>query len=541
MSTSVSVFARFRPPNEQEVRSETVNGGEEGNYIVAEKFEDNVVRVKTFNSMKEFKFNHVFTAEDSQTSVYRRTAKQLIPGLLQGINASVMAYGQSGSGKTYSMFGPTFQIGGRRTAQPQVNETSAQMGIIPRAMDDLFYQIELASTETVQFAVHVGFVQIYNEKVTDLIVPETGRLKVRQNQSGEWFIDSSIVCVSTTEDVMLQIERGLNNRITKSTSLNDVSSRSHAILRISVIKHDLSDGSSYPARIDFCDLAGSESAYKSMASSDTLREAGFINKSLLHLREVINYLGRRKRNSGNRHLMYRNSNLTKLLYDSLGGNSNSLLLLNVSPHAYNSMETVATLKFGTTAQRIMNFVVVQKYLSGKELQKACERAKQRVTAQEFLIRKKSKEIRRNHALMMEVLSQIDRASPLYAQLQLRLPHVIQCDAQVNKNWGKLLLPEILLLQIFAMAGCATSVSSIFVCKDWRNFLTDDKETNQFWSAVGKNEGVEKGECFRGTVVDFVMKHIREKQRKLREKFEDDLKHFRNAGGLSLVGGGIYAQ
>ena len=539
-SNTVNVFCRLRPPNERERESETLplRGIHElqDSTIVAEKVDDNVVCMKMGIGVQQFKYTHIFGSVDSQASVYRRTARHLIPGLLCGVNASVMAYGQSGSGKTYTMFGSTFEIGERRAVFPESDDLATQMGIIPRAMDDLFYQIQLASTESTRFDVALSFIQIYNESVTDLIVPETGPLKVRQRQGGAWYVKSSSVPVSMTKDVMIQIEHGLKNRITKSTCLNDVSSRSHAILRISVTKHDLLNGSTYRAQIDFCDLAGSENASKSMASSTTLREAGYINKSLLYLREVIDYLGTRRKNSGFRHLIYRNSNLTKLLYESLGGNSNSILLLNVSPHVYHATETLATLRFGSTAQKIVNFVVPQKLVTGKDLKQACRRAKHRIEAQNFLIRKKSKEVRRNRALIMEVLSQVDRSSELYAQLCFRVPRILQQNAPANRYWGKQLLPEVLFLRVLSFAGCSTSVSSIFVCKDWHQLLTDDGETGRFWSALGKSEEILEA-VTRQKIIEYTMKEYREKMEAARKRFESELNTFRACNALSLTPAG----
>jgi len=321
--------------------------------------------------------------------------------------------------------------------------------------------------------------------------------------------------------------------------LNDVSSRSHAILRISVVKHDHLDGSSYPAQIDFCDLAGSESANKSMVSYDTLREAGYINQSLLYLRDVINYLGARKKNNGIRHVIYRNSNLTKLLYESLGGNSNSILLLNASPHLYNATETLATLKFGSTAQKVVNTVVAQKLVTGEDLQRACKLAKQRIEAQNVMIRKKTKEVRRNRSLMIEVMSRVDHSSALYAELCLRVPKLLQFDAQVNKHWGKQLLPAELFLRVLTFAGCFTSVSSIFVCKDWHQLLTNDNHTGLFWSALGTREGMHKS-VTRTKIIDYIMSDYRKKIEAVRKRLSSELTTFRGCEGLSLTPAGAMA-
>jgi hypothetical protein len=137
---------------------------------------------------------------------------------------------------------------------------------------------------------------------------------------------------------------------------------------------------------------------------------------------------------------------------------------------------------------------------------------------------------------MEVLSQVDRSSELYAQLCSRVPCILQQNAPVNRHWGKQLLPEVLFLRVLSFAGCSTSVSSIFVCKDWHQLLTDDGETGRFWSALGKSDDKLEAVTLQ-KIIEYTMKEYRGQIEAVRKRFESELSTFCACNALSLTPAG----
>uniref|UniRef100_A0A5B6YLE4 Putative kinesin-4-like n=1 Tax=Davidia involucrata TaxID=16924 RepID=A0A5B6YLE4_DAVIN len=277
---------------------------------------------------KIFSFNKVFGSSATQEEVFSDT-QPLIRSVLDGYNVCIFAYGQTGSGKTYTMTGPK-------------ELTEESLGVNYRALSDLFH-ISEQRKDTISYDVSVQMIEIYNEQVRDLLVTDgfNKRLEIRNSsQKGINVPDANIVPVSSTSDVIYLMNLGQKNRAVSSTAMNDRSSRSHSCLTVHVQGRDLTSGTILRGCLHLVDLAGSERVDKSEVVGDRLKEAQHINKSLSALGDVISSLSQK-----NSHVPYRNSKLTQLLQDSLGGQAKTLMFVHISPELDAIGETISTLKF----------------------------------------------------------------------------------------------------------------------------------------------------------------------------------------------------
>ncbi|KAK9919932.1 hypothetical protein M0R45_028505 [Rubus argutus] len=271
---------------------------------------------------KSFSFNKVFGPFSTQEEVFSDT-QPLIRSVLDGYNVCIFAYGQTGSGKTYTMTGPN-----------EITEES--QGVNYRALSDLFHLSELRK-DTIHYGISVQMLEIYNEQVRDLLAVDEIR---NSSQNGINVPEANLVPVSSTSDVIYLMNLGHKNRAVGSTAMNDRSSRSHSCLTVHVHGKDLTSGSLLRGCMHLVDLAGSERVDKSEVTGDRLKEAQHINKSLSALGDVIASLAQR-----NSHVPYRNSKLTQLLQDSLGGQAKTLMFVHISPEYEALGETLSTLKF----------------------------------------------------------------------------------------------------------------------------------------------------------------------------------------------------
>ncbi|OVA02592.1 Calponin homology domain [Macleaya cordata] len=270
---------------------------------------------------KSFSFNKAFGPSATQEEVFLDT-QPLIRSVLDGFNVCIFAYGQTGSGKTHTMTGP--------------NElTEETQGVNFRALNDLFLLSEQRK-ETFHYEVSVQMMEIYNEQVRDLLVTD----EIRNSSQGLNVPDANLVPVASTSDVIELMNVGQKNRAVGSTALNDRSSRSHSCLTVHVQGRDLTSGTTLRGCMHLVDLAGSERVNKSEVTGDRLKEAVHINKSLSALGDVISALAQK-----NSHVPYRNSKLTQLLQDSLGGQAKTLMFVHISPEPDAVGETLSTLKF----------------------------------------------------------------------------------------------------------------------------------------------------------------------------------------------------
>lgn len=297
---------------------------------------------------KSFTYDFVFDPSTEQEEVFNTAVAPLIKDIFRGYNATVLAYGQTGSGKTYSM-GSTF------TAE-QVNEST--VGIIPRVIQLLFKEIDQRSD--FEFFLKVSYLEIYNEEILDLLCSsreKAPQINIREDpKEGIKIVGLTEKTVFVALDTVSCLEQGNNSRTVASTAMNSQSSRSHAIFTISIEQRKKNDmNSSFRSKLHLVDLAGSERQKKTKAEGDRLKEGININRGLLCLGNVISALGDDKKSG---FVPYRDSKLTRLLQDSLGGNSHTLMIACVSPADSNLEETLNTLRYADRARKIKNKPIV---------------------------------------------------------------------------------------------------------------------------------------------------------------------------------------
>lgn len=343
---NIKVVCRFRPFNQKEARMRP---------MMCASFDPDGKTV-TINSENEaqsslsFTFDNVFQPEVSQAIVYERAAKNIIDSVLEGFNGTVFAYGQTSSGKTFTMTGPSI-------------DDEELKGIIPRMVRTVFDTIA-DSPDHLEFTVKVSYAEIYMEKIRDLIDTTKTNLKIHEDRSrGVYIADLTEEYVSEEGEVYKIIETGGCNREVGSTNMNEYSSRSHSIFSLTVTQNNTVDYSARTGKMYLVDLAGSEKVLKTGAENKRLEEAKAINKSLTMLGIVIFSLTEGKAS----HTPYRDSKLTRVLQDSLGGNSKTTLIITCSPHSYNEAETLSTLRFGTRAKAVKNKPIINRELTVDEL------------------------------------------------------------------------------------------------------------------------------------------------------------------------------
>nr|XP_025951823.1 chromosome-associated kinesin KIF4A isoform X2 [Dromaius novaehollandiae] len=298
---------------------------------------------------KSFTYDYVFDPLVEQEEVFNTAVAPLIRGIFKGYNATVLAYGQTGSGKTYSM-------GGTYTAN---QEHEPSVGVIPRVIKLLFKEKE--QRQDWEFILKVSYLEIYNEDILDLLCPSRERsaqISIREDpKEGIKIIGLTERNVTCAQDTVFCLEQGNNSRTVASTAMNSQSSRSHAIFTISVDQKKKNDkNSSFHSKLHLVDLAGSERQKKTKAEGDRLKEGININRGLLCLGNVISALGDENKKGG--FVPYRDSKLTRLLQDSLGGNSHTLMIACVSPADSNLEETLNTLRYADRARKIKNKPIV---------------------------------------------------------------------------------------------------------------------------------------------------------------------------------------
>ncbi|KAK9268772.1 hypothetical protein L1049_000534 [Liquidambar formosana] len=314
---TIRVYCRVRPflPGQLNGQSTVDYIGENGNIMIVNPFKQGR------DARRVFAFNKVFGTSVTQEQIYA-DSQPLIRSVLDGFNVCIFAYGQTGSGKTYTMSGPDL------TAE----ET---WGVNYRALRDLF-QMSKNRMDIIEYEVGVQMIEIYNEQVRDLLV------NIRNNSqlNGLNVPDASLVPVTCTQDVLDLMRIGQGNRAVGATALNERSSRSHSVLTVHIQGKELVSGSILRGCLHLVDLAGSERVDKSEAVGERLKEAQHINRSLSALGDVISALAQKST-----HIPYRNSKLTQVLQDSLGGHAKTLMFVHINPEANAIGETISSLKF----------------------------------------------------------------------------------------------------------------------------------------------------------------------------------------------------
>ena len=275
---------------------------------------------------KHYAFDVAFGPDSTQQEVYDKTARSLVRKVVEGYNACCFAYGATGAGKTFTMMG-----------------NLEHMGVIPLTLEDLML-LTAEGAEEQDFRITMQYVEIYNEKIKDLLNPSDANLDVREIPSkGTYVAGASDKPVASPTEMMELIHQGNLYRTTESTRCNEVSSRSHAVLQMTVqSKSRYTEGASKVAKLNMIDLAGSERQSRTDNKGMRLTEGANINRSLLALGNCINALADRAKKAS--HVPYRDSKLTRLLKDSLGGNCLTTMIANVSPSFDQFDETLNSLK-----------------------------------------------------------------------------------------------------------------------------------------------------------------------------------------------------
>ncbi|XP_062867429.1 kinesin family member 4 [Trichomycterus rosablanca] len=293
---------------------------------------------------KAFTYDYVFDPTTEQEEVFNASVSPLLSGLFKGYNATVLAYGQTGSGKTFSM-------GGTYTS---AQENEPTVGVIPRVVRKIFQ--EKAKRADCEFVLFVSYLEIYNEEILDLLCPSKDKpvISIREDpKEGIKIVGLTEKAVFTAQEMVGCLELGNSARTVGSTAMNAASSRSHAIFTINLEQRRGGDKNDMMvSKLHLVDLAGSERQKKTKAEGDRLKEGISINKGLLSLGNVISALGDDSKKGT--FVPYRDSKLTRLLQDSLGGNSHTLMIACISPADSNIEETINTLRYADRARKIKN-------------------------------------------------------------------------------------------------------------------------------------------------------------------------------------------
>ena len=339
-SESIKVVARCRPllPHEASISFQCVKVESSRNEILLSKGPD-----ATADQDKSFLFDEVIDPQSSQQSVYETSAFQLIESVMEGYNGTVLAYGQTSSGKTFTMMG-----------DPEFPELK---GIIPRCFSHIM-SIIVAAPDDKKYMVRCSFLEIYNEEIFDLLQHDKKitKCEIRHSPSTGFFVkDLTQIMVNSELDMMRVLTMGNKHKTMAETAMNSNSSRSHSLMIVNVESVESLENEVKPrvtqSKLNLVDLAGSERVGKSGINSDVrMKECTKINLSLSALGNVISALVEGK----TAHVPYRDSKLTRILQDSLGGNTKTVMIAAFSPSYSNYNETLGTLRYATRARLIKN-------------------------------------------------------------------------------------------------------------------------------------------------------------------------------------------
>jgi len=331
---NIRVYCRVRPALRNGESSEAVLSVPKNKTdvdILHESFE------KADPSKRKFQFDHVFSPQSSQQEVFDEVS-QVVQSAFDGYRVCLFAYGQTGSGKTHTM------LGGDKS-------DPSQFGVIPRSVQLIFEEADRLKAFDWTFKLTASFLEIYNETIRDLLCsdsePKQHHIKLVDNKSQEIYVtDLTVEEVKTPDQVKKLIARSMINRATAATNMNERSSRSHSVFSLTIEGRNELSGQNMKGILNLIDLAGSERLNSSGSKGERLRETQHINKSLSALGDVIAALANR-----DKHVPYRNSKLTHLLQNSLGGDCKTLMFVNLSPTESCFQESLCSLRFASKVNK----------------------------------------------------------------------------------------------------------------------------------------------------------------------------------------------
>eukprot|EP00756_Hemistasia_phaeocysticola_P000103 Hpha_TRINITY_DN10073_c0_g1::TRINITY_DN10073_c0_g1_i1::g.84160::m.84160/K10396/KIF5; kinesin family member 5 len=358
-SENIKVVGRVRPPR-QDKRT-----------TIACNMDGKTVEIKSeYGERYAFGMDRAFSQYSGQEDVFSETAEPLLSSMLQGINTAVIAYGQTGSGKTHTMMG---------------GSEPGEEGIVPRMIRSLFSHIQDMPVDE-QVAVSMSVVQVYKERVLDLLDPGLRQCEIIEDRSrGIWVTNASDEPINSWDESRKLFADAESRRAVRCTNMNDVSSRSHMVFIVTMSRRRLADHTEKSSQLYLCDLAGSECIAKS--GDGSLQETKTINTGLLALRRCIDAIVFKAD-----HVPFRDSKLTRLLQNSFGGSARTVLLVCLSPEESDERESVASLRFGVSTQKITNSPTENVHRSAEELERLIRETRDEVQKVQAAVRQLQRQV-----------------------------------------------------------------------------------------------------------------------------------------------------
>ena len=418
-----------------------------------------------------FTFDYIFDQDSTQLELYLNTAKPSIKSLLEGYNSTIIAYGQTGTGKTYTMEGFT------------LIPFDEKRGLVPRVVEDIFSYINSYEKNNIKFSIRSSYLQIYNEYISDLLFPEKKNLNIREDKNKGIFVEGlSEWIVDNPNDIYKLLGKGTENRAISSTSMNEISSRSHAIFIIILEQNILEEEKEIKkiSKLNLVDLAGSERTRITGAKGKQLEESKKINKSLSALGNVINALTELKGNIN--HVPYRDSKLTRLLEDSLGGNCITTLITMISPCQDYINETLSSLSFAKRAKKIKNKPIINEKIKYQTLIKQYEIQLKNLRNELC----KKEEILNNNNLMKQInqlneeknniIKQLDFTSQMYLKEKNEKKNLEKKIEEIEKNQNENKM-DIINIEQTPQFKMALEKNEQILLKEFENKIKEYKNEN----------------------------------------------------------------